>query len=90
MKITSDNILAHELIGIDASVVESSDPTLINIHGKIVFETKNMLFLRTDDKIKMIPKKITKLTLKLPDNVQCLINGQDLVGRPEDRIQRLS
>jgi ribonuclease P protein subunit POP4 len=89
MNITSQNIVAHELIGIDAKIVESKDPSLKNICGKIVYETKNMLFLHVNEKMKIIPKKVTRLALKLPDNTQFLVDGSDLVGRPEDRIQRL-
>jgi ribonuclease P protein subunit POP4 len=90
MKITPENLIAHELIGLEARVVESSDPSYLNLNGKIVYETRNMLFLQTDMKTKMIPKNINKFLFKLPDDSQCLINGLDLVGRPEDRIQRLS
>ena len=89
MRITSQNVIAHELIGIDVEVLESNDPSLKNMYGKIMYETKNMLVLRVDKEMKMIPKKVTKLALKLPGNIRCLISGSDLVGRPEDRIQRL-
>ncbi|MBI5133590.1 MAG: ribonuclease P protein subunit [Thaumarchaeota archaeon] len=89
MNVTSQNVIAHELIGIDAKIVESRDPTLEKVSGKIVYETKNMLMLNVNNKMKMIPKKVVKLALELPDNSECLVNGSDLVGRPEDRIQRL-
>ena len=89
MNVTSQNVIAHELIGIDAKIVESMDPTLEKVSGKIVYETKNMLMLNVNNKMKMIPKKVVKLALELPDNSECLVNGSDLVGRPEDRIQRL-
>lgn len=89
MNVTSQNVIAHELIGIDATIVESQDPTLEKVSGKIVYETKNMLMLNVNNKMKMIPKKVVKLALELPDNSECLVNGSDLVGRPEDRIQRL-
>lgn len=90
MNITSQNVIAHELIGINAKITESKDPTLEKVAGKIVYETKNMLILNVDNKkMKMIPKKVVKLALELPDNSECLVNGSDLVGRPEDRIQRL-
>lgn len=89
MNITSQNVIAHELIGIDVKIVESRDPTLEKVSGKIVYETKNMLMLNANNKMKMIPKKVVKLALELPDNSECLVNGSDLVGRPEDRIQRL-
>lgn len=89
MNVTSQNVIAYELIGIDAKIVESRDPTLEKVSGKIVYETKNMLMLNVNNKMKMIPKKVVKLALELPDNSECLVNGSDLVGRPEDRIQRL-
>ncbi len=89
MNVTSQNVIAHELIGIDAKIVESMDPTLEKVSGKIVYETKNMLMLNVNNKMKLIPKKVVKLALVLPDNSECLVNGSDLVGRPEDRIQRL-
>lgn len=89
MNVTSQNVIAHELIGIDAKIVESRDPTLEKVSGKIVYETKNMLMLNANNKMKMVPKKVVKLALELPDNSECLVNGSDLVGRPEDRIQRL-
>jgi ribonuclease P protein subunit POP4 len=89
MNIASQNVFAHELIGLDAKIVESDDPSLKNIEGKIMYETKSMLILQVNNGTKMIPKKIVKLALKLPDNSQCLVNGSDLVGRSEDRIQRL-
>lgn len=89
MNVTSQNVIAYELIGIDAKIVESRDPTLEKVSGKIVYETKNMLMLNANNKMKMIPKKVVKLALELPDNSECLVNGSDLIGRPEDRIQRL-
>ncbi|MEM2759896.1 MAG: ribonuclease P protein subunit [Nitrososphaerales archaeon] len=89
MNITARNILAHELIGIEAEIVESEDPTL-KFSGKIVYETKNMLMFLVKNEMKMISKKAVKLMLTLPDSTRCLVDGVDLLGRPEDRIQRLA
>lgn len=89
MKITLDNVTAHELIGMEGKIIESKDPSLTNIYGKIVYETRNMLFINTNTKTRMIPKNAVKLSVKLPDGTQCIINGVDLVGRPEERMQRL-
>jgi ribonuclease P protein subunit POP4 len=89
MKITQQNVLSHELIGLDAEIVDSTDPSLKNIQGRIVYETKNILIIDVNNKIKEIPKDTTVLLLKLPDGDGCVISGSDLVGRPEDRIQRL-
>ena len=89
MKITSENIMAHELIGIDVDIVESKNPSMMNLNGKLVYETKNTLVLKVGKEKRIIPKNVTLLRLKLPDNIQCLINGSALIGRPEDRIQKL-
>jgi len=89
MKITPQNVLAHELIGLSAEIVDSKDPSLKNLRGKIVHETKNVLMFNVEHKTKKIPKNIVTLSLKLPDGIACIVNGNDLVGRPEDRIQRL-
>lgn len=89
MKITQQNVLAHELIGLSAEIVDSRDPALKNLQGKIVYETKNVLTFSANQNIKKVPKNIIVLSLKLPDGNDCVIDGNDLVGRPEDRIQRL-
>jgi len=89
MKITQQNILAHELIGLSAEIVDSKEPSLKNLQGKIVYETKNLLAINANENIKKVPKNIVILSLKLPDGDACIISGTNLVGRPEDRIQRL-
>jgi RNase P/RNase MRP subunit p29 len=42
-----ENILFHEWIGLNIKISESSQTSLKNISGKIIFETKNMLIVRT-------------------------------------------
>lgn len=53
-----ENILYHELIGLKIKIDESSQTNLKNLSGKIIFESKNMLIVRTLKGIKKIPKKI--------------------------------
>jgi ribonuclease P protein subunit POP4 len=54
-----ENILFHEWIGLNIKISESSQTSLKNISGKIIFETKNMLIVRTlNNGIKKIPKKL--------------------------------
>ena len=53
-----ENVLVHEIIGLGARIVESTDPTLQGVQGSIVFETRNMISIRTtSSSIKQIPKK---------------------------------
>ncbi len=90
MKITPENIIQHELIGLFARVVESKDPTFINVEGKIVDETqKTLLFLSKNGKIKRIPKAICIFYISLPDGITVKVDGKVLVGRPQDRIKKI-
>ncbi len=87
--IIRQNVLAQELIGQPVMILDSTDPSMKNMHGKIVYETKNLLVINKGQNIVKIPKSIVTISLQLPDGEDCVINGTDLVGRPEDRIQRL-
>ena len=80
------NILAHELIGLHAEVVESADPARKGIKGRIVDESKNTLDIETKNGVKKLPKKEVTLRLDLKDekaNVDCKL----ITERPEDRIK---
>ncbi len=88
MIINSSNIHAHELIGLEARIVESSDKGLVGLTGKIVYETKNMLFIKVNSSIKKIPKGIVKIEFTINDE-RCIVEGKSIIGRPEDRIRRL-
>jgi len=48
MRLTPQNIIHHELIGLDTKVVDSTNRSLIGIEGRIVDETKNLLTIETD------------------------------------------
>ena len=68
--ITPKNILSHELIGLRVTILTSPQPRIVGVSGTIIFETKNMLTLRTNSG----PKKISKLSaekirLLLPSGV---------------------
>jgi len=84
-----ENILYHELIGLKIKISESSQSNLKKLSGKVIFESKNMLIVRTLNGIKKIPKNnILKCLLYLPSTV-CFIKGTQLIGRPEDRILKI-
>ncbi len=88
MNITCSNIHAHELIGLDTKIIDATSSNLIDKRGKIVYETKNMLLIEIDNTIKKIPKSIVKLEFLIGDD-KCIVDGKDIIGRPEDRIRRL-
>jgi RNase P/RNase MRP subunit p29 len=51
-----ENILYHELIGLKIKICQSPQADFINIIGQIVYETKNMLFIKTFNGIKKLQK----------------------------------
>jgi len=87
--ISIENLVYHELVGLKIKILLSSQNNMKNLLGNIIFETKNMLILRTSKGIKKIPKKIIlKAILYLPTTA-CFIRGNQLIGRPEDRILKI-
>ena len=88
MTSSAENVLMHELIGLDARVVESSNPSNVSIHGKVVDESRNTLVIRHDGKDKRLEKKISVFVFKLPDCTSVEVDGAFLVGRPEDRVKK--
>ena len=88
--ISPENALVHEIVGLDAKIVESTDPTLQGISGTIVLETKNTISIRTGSSIKQVAKKAAKkIEIKTESGV-CFISGSSMIGRPEDRLSRLN
>ena len=47
MEIAPSKLIFHELIGLNAEVVDAANPTLIRVSGKVVDETKNMIIVQT-------------------------------------------
>ena len=83
-------MLAHEIIGLGAKIIESTDPHLEGMNGTVVFETKGTISLRSNYSVKRIGKKAARKIEIKTDNGVCFISGSSLIGRPEDRITRLS
>ena len=87
--ITAANIHAHEVIGLHAKIIESSNTALAGLAGTIVFETKNTLTLRTGNATKTVPKSAAKKIEISTQNGACFISGSSMIARPEDRTSRL-
>lgn len=88
--ITRENILSHEIIGLNATIEQCSNRFLANLSGRIILETKNMIGIETSRGTKkMIPKSIARrIRLDLNSGYSCYISGSSLIGRPEDRISK--
>ena len=88
MRITPSNILAHELIGLKIKVVGSRDPTLNDVEGMVVYETKKTLQIYSGGRVKTLPKGICRFAFQLPQGV-VEVDGAKLVARPEERVKKL-
>jgi ribonuclease P protein subunit POP4 len=84
--ITPQNVLRHELIGLDVLVTGASNPAQVGISGLIVDETRNMLSIQTAMGLKRIAKKMAVFRLSLPDGTIVEVQGSALVNAPERRI----
>ncbi|MEA3430976.1 MAG: ribonuclease P protein subunit [Nanoarchaeota archaeon] len=80
------NILKHELIGLGAKVIGSTNKADIGIKGIIIDETKNTItILEKDEKKKLIKKNII-LEIEY-EGKKIHVEGKLIAKRPEDRIK---
>ena len=85
--ITPQNILRHELIGLDVKVAKTKDPNMRGVKGKIVNETRSMLTIVDRGRKLLIPKDIATFRFKLKDGTLVDVDGARLVARPENRLK---
>ena len=82
--ITIENIAAHEFIGLQTEIVNSSNPQLVGLNGVILNETKNMITLKTKNSIKNIPKSINNWKFVI-NNQNSIVEGKKITKRPFER-----
>jgi ribonuclease P protein subunit POP4 len=89
LRITPWNILRHELIGLEAEVIDSPNKCLVGIKGLILDETRNTLLLgEPGGSKKRVLKHLAVFRIKLPDGTVVRVDGRVLVGAPEDRLKK--
>ena len=90
LNFNAKTLLSQEFIDMKIKVVKSTHSELCGIFGTIIDETKNTIVIRdkADDKPKIVPKKYSIFNCTLTDGTIIEIDGQLLVGRPEDRIKK--
>ena len=81
------DFLRHELIGLKMEVIEAKNKNLVGIKGTIIDETKYTLVVKSEDSVKMLMKDQVTLKIYSNDN-EIKVNGELLVGRPEDRLKK--
>ena len=84
--ITSENIKSHEIIGLHATIIESSNSQLKGLNGIIVYETKNTFMLETINGLKIIPKLFNKWEFQI-NKLKIVVEGLIMRKKPQDRIR---
>ena len=84
--INQNNILRHELIGLDAEVSKSLNPLKIGIKGKVMDETQQKLTIRTKKGDKKVLKSISNFIFKA-NKESFNVKGIKLVKRPWERVK---
>ena len=85
--INPQNILRHELVGLNAKIVSAAHKGY-ECNGVIIGETKNTIKVRTESSIKTVPKDCIELELNLPGGEIVRLDGRLIISRPEDRIKK--
>ena len=83
--ITSENIKSHEIIGLHATIIESSNSQLKGLNGIVVYETKNTFMLKTKNGLKIIPKLFNKWEFQI-NKLKIVVEGLIMRKKPQNRI----
>ena len=77
-----------ELIGLQVTIKECSDPSWINKSGIVLDETKKTFLIEIEGKQKRIGKKIAKFEFE-HNGIKTVIDGSKIIFRPENRIKKV-
>ncbi len=83
--ITVNNITSHEFIGLRTEIIQSSNPQIIGLNGRIVDETKSMFKINTKNGTKSIVKSENSWKFSIENN-DIVVDGSKIAKRPFDRI----
>ncbi|MCL4411057.1 ribonuclease P protein subunit [Candidatus Marsarchaeota archaeon] len=81
------NIVLHELIGLRAKVLKSSDEYKKGMSGLVINETKNTLVLRTSSGVKTIPKLQSVFKFSVSGKA-FVVRGKEINFRPHERTEK--
>ncbi|MFB6105839.1 MAG: ribonuclease P protein component 1 [Halobacteriaceae archaeon] len=88
MPVTPENLVRHELVGLDVEVVDSTDAERVGTAGRVVGETTRTLELCTDAGVTVVPKRGTTFEFALPDGESVVVEGRVLEARPARRTEQ--
>jgi ribonuclease P protein subunit POP4 len=88
MVLTPINLIKHELIGLHAKVVKSTNASNEGVEGRIVDESYRTITIESNGKDKKIFKENVILIVEMPDGKKVQVEGKLLLARPWERIKK--
>ena len=88
MPITPENLVRHELVDLKVKIQQSTNPSQEGLEGIVIDESFKTLKIETKKGEKIIQKQDTTFIFTLPNGTRVQVNGNILLGRPEDRIKK--
>lgn len=86
--ITPENLVRHELIGLQVRIEKCKAPQSKGLEGKVIDETRNTLVLESGGKQKTLIKEDSVFLFTIPSGERVRVSGKIIVARPEDRIKK--
>ena len=83
--ITPENLTSHEFIGLNTEIVQSTNPQVIGLNGRIENETKSMFTINTENGSKNIAKDTSNWKFSI-SGADVIVEGSKIAKRPFDRI----
>ena len=83
--ITVDSISSHEFIGLDTEIIQSTNPQVVGLNGRIIDETKSMFTINTERGSKSIAKSTNSWKFSI-EGKDIVVEGSRIAKRPFDRI----
>ena len=87
MKITPA-FVQGELIGLNAKVVKSTNPSYVDIKGTVIDETRNTLIIHHSNEDAVVVKNTSVFHFTTADGTIVEVDGNIITGRPEDRVKK--
>jgi len=88
MKITPQNVVNHELIGLRVTLVQSTNRDAVGLSGRIIDESRNIFKLECCGQEKTAAKHRNTFEFTMPEGDTVRVAGDLIVGRPEDRVAK--
>ena len=86
--VKSKSVSPVNVIGKKIEVISSSNPYLIGLSGKVIWETKNMLIVKTEgDIVKKVPKGVCRFKVYDEFGKTYEVDGELLIGTLDRRLK---